>query len=272
MTHEHDHAHDHGPDCGCGHDHAPAADVPMDEATQAAFAEQLELFRRAGYGGDDGDPLGLGPMAWAAAVQIRMHVLRSLQVKELAARMARTGRNEPCPCGSGRKQKQCCAPLHPGTNQGPDPTRLQPEDLPHLSGLVARQDGLRLQQLLVEAPELSGVRVDPERATAFLETLAKDESAPARPDGEATVEWRRWLIGRVDTWVKETFPLLVTRLERGVRKRAERAPVSWEDRRALAMVILATEVGKQEPQATANLLMRIVAVSLHEAGQQDLPI
>jgi hypothetical protein len=23
--------------------------------------------------------------------------------------MARIGRNEPCPCGSGRKYKQCCA-------------------------------------------------------------------------------------------------------------------------------------------------------------------
>lgn len=244
----------------------------MDAATQAAFAEQLALFRRAGYGTDDGDPLGLGPMAWAAAVQVRMHVLRSMQVKELAARMERTGRNDPCPCGSGRKLKACCEPQHAGQNRGPDPTRLQPEDLPHLSGLVARQDGLRLQQLLVEAPELAGVRVDPERATAFLELLAKDEAAPPRPDGEATLEWRRWLVNRVDAWVKETHPLMVTRLVRAVRKRAERAPVSWEDRRALAMVLLALEVGKQEPQATANLMMRIVAVSLHEAGKQDLPL
>ena len=24
-------------------------------------------------------------------------------------KVAKTGRNEPCPCGSGRKYKQCCA-------------------------------------------------------------------------------------------------------------------------------------------------------------------
>jgi len=26
--------------------------------------------------------------------------------------MAKTGRNDPCPCGSGKKYKKCCLPLH----------------------------------------------------------------------------------------------------------------------------------------------------------------
>jgi tetratricopeptide (TPR) repeat protein len=26
--------------------------------------------------------------------------------------MAKPGRNDPCPCGSGRKYKKCCLPLH----------------------------------------------------------------------------------------------------------------------------------------------------------------
>ena len=33
--------------------------------------------------------------------------------------MANTGRNEPCPCGSGRKTKRCC-----GTTSGPSPDQL----------------------------------------------------------------------------------------------------------------------------------------------------
>lgn len=40
--------------------------------------------------------------------------------------MSRTGRNEPCPCGSGRKAKRCC-----GTPRGPSDEQLA-------RGLVAR--------------------------------------------------------------------------------------------------------------------------------------
>ncbi|MEN9429798.1 MAG: motif, partial [Pseudomonadota bacterium] len=30
--------------------------------------------------------------------------------EELAKLYARTGRNDPCPCGSGQKFKRCCMP------------------------------------------------------------------------------------------------------------------------------------------------------------------
>jgi hypothetical protein len=31
--------------------------------------------------------------------------------------MAKVGRNEPCPCGSGRKYKQCCESKKDGSNR-----------------------------------------------------------------------------------------------------------------------------------------------------------
>ena len=48
----------------------------------------------AGLLGQDAPPAAL--MAWYAREDARV-----------AAEVARTGRNEPCPCGSGRKVKHC---------------------------------------------------------------------------------------------------------------------------------------------------------------------
>ena len=31
--------------------------------------------------------------------------------------MAKIGRNAPCPCGSGKKYKRCCLPLHSGSSR-----------------------------------------------------------------------------------------------------------------------------------------------------------
>lgn len=40
--------------------------------------------------------------------------------------MARVGRNDPCPCGSGRKAKRCCGP-----ERGPSETQLARAQLTH---------------------------------------------------------------------------------------------------------------------------------------------
>lgn len=35
--------------------------------------------------------------------------------------MSKIGRNDPCPCGSGKKYKRCCLPLQEGTREEPPP-------------------------------------------------------------------------------------------------------------------------------------------------------
>lgn len=45
---------------------------------------------------------------------VRLHAARSriggaLPAPSIGARSAKVGRNEPCPCGSGKKSKRCCA-------------------------------------------------------------------------------------------------------------------------------------------------------------------
>ncbi len=42
----------------------------------------------------------------------RLHSLQSEQANPMSAVSAKIGRNEPCPCGSGRKYKQCCLNNH----------------------------------------------------------------------------------------------------------------------------------------------------------------
>ncbi|MFQ5700146.1 MAG: SEC-C metal-binding domain-containing protein [Myxococcota bacterium] len=43
--------------------------------------------------------------------------------------MAKIGRNEPCPCGSGKKYKRCCLPVHQA-EQAAARTAPQPETRP----------------------------------------------------------------------------------------------------------------------------------------------
>jgi tetratricopeptide (TPR) repeat protein len=55
--------------------------------------------------------------------------------------MEKVGRNAPCPCGSGKKYKKCCLPLHQESSaQGvsPGPVTLEPglTDLDRLSNSV----------------------------------------------------------------------------------------------------------------------------------------
>ena len=70
--------------------------------------------------------------------------------------MARPGRNDPCPCGSGRKVKRCC-----GEHRGPSENGLARAYLAHQARDAARRlrhlDHDELRELfddLIELPEL----------------------------------------------------------------------------------------------------------------------
>jgi tetratricopeptide (TPR) repeat protein len=52
--------------------------------------------------------------------------------------MAKIGRNDPCPCGSGKKYKKCCLPLHEESRANQEAISLTPgfTDLDDLSNSV----------------------------------------------------------------------------------------------------------------------------------------
>ena len=70
--------------------------------------------------------------------------------------MARVGRNEPCPCGSGRKAKRCCRP-----ERGPSESQLARAQLTHHARravtILGGFDEQELRPLWDRLPELPGL-------------------------------------------------------------------------------------------------------------------
>ncbi len=64
------------------------------------------------------------------------------------------GRNDPCPCGSGRKYKHCCGLLPAAAAAAPGPgSRLAVHDSqPEAEGLVEAADALRAQGRVARVP------------------------------------------------------------------------------------------------------------------------
>ena len=68
---------------------------------------------------------------------------------------AKVGRNEPCPCGSGRKYKRCCGMTAAPESEAPDgaagpeafdPSKVDPETMAKLSKAVKRLPRAQLQR------------------------------------------------------------------------------------------------------------------------------
>ena len=55
-----------------------------------------------------GEMLGLFPEALLQYALIGRSIADVLQRKQSPARSSKVGRNDPCPCGSGKKYKNCC--------------------------------------------------------------------------------------------------------------------------------------------------------------------
>lgn len=49
--------------------------------------------------------------------------------------MNKTGRNDPCPCGSGKKFKKCCEPK--GKTKALDPERVSLQQAPLSAGKIS---------------------------------------------------------------------------------------------------------------------------------------
>src|SRR5436190_24234375 len=77
--------------------------------------------------------------------------------------MSGIGRNDPCPCGSGRKYKKCCLAREPVTALAYAPAEREDAldrsdaDLSEAMGLEASEDGMRF-------PLLAGSRRSPSNA------------------------------------------------------------------------------------------------------------
>jgi hypothetical protein len=153
------------------HDTPQAADgsAPLGEAAEQAL-------RLAGYNLSDAEQRGLGLLAYRAAVLVQHCALAAAHGR----RAGRVGRNEPCPCGSGKKYKKCC--LEEGKPAAARSLETAPAGEPLAPALVPRlhdaaQTGSDLRQLgalLERDPDLRALRLPGANVARFLAVADQD--------------------------------------------------------------------------------------------------
>ena len=149
--------------------------------------------------------------------------------------MAKVGRNQPCPCGSGRKAKRCC-----GVQGGPSEESLARAFLAHASREAAWElrnvSDREFERLLGELPELPELDLSLHAVLPKLVSPALDRfcDAFAADDPVAAEGPFDELLGAIDT------PLERARLARAVI--AARASGRLGDKlAATALIDLASE-------------------------------
>lgn len=172
--------------------------------------------------------------------------------------MAKVGRNEPCPCGSGRKAKRCC-----GVERGPSEESLARSFLAH----AARQAAWELHhvsddefdELIDELPELPELDLSLHAELPKLLSPALDRflDAFAADDPDAAEEPFAELLAAIDT------PLERARLARAVI--ALRARDTLGAKLAAAALI---DLASDSPALVGASLVQAVAV---KAGAARTP-
>lgn len=83
--------------------------------------------------------------------------------------MSKVGRNDPCPCGSGKKYKKCCAMKTPMQKLAEKITVSAPQAAPQVPG-VSKLSGL-FQQNVAAIPTPS--QLNPENAPSLKDKVTK---------------------------------------------------------------------------------------------------
>ena len=105
---------------------------------------------------------------------------------------AQVGRNDPCPCGSGKKYKKCCLDVKPAAvaEPEPEPDGPTPLDDPRVIPCLDGPEGWtraaeRLEALLLDDPDLRVVRFDELAVNEYLfEHADAIEAAHATHDAD----------------------------------------------------------------------------------------
>jgi hypothetical protein len=144
--------------------------------------ETLRILSDAGYDLADEKEMQGAILAYNSALLVwrATRQERRLQASPTAAQKARAGRNDPCPCGSGRKFKKCCLDQDRGISAGNSgsPGELGPEIVPRLFDRdAAFEDIERLSRIMDRDPAFANVGFTGADISAFMEKVRKSEPA-----------------------------------------------------------------------------------------------
>lgn len=167
--------------------------------------------------------------------------------------MAKVGRNEPCPCGSGRKAKRCC-----GVQGGPSEESLARAFLAHASreaaGELRRLPDAELLDLFEGLWELPAVDLSLQVELPKLLSPALNRLCDAVADDDPDPELLDAAVGAIDT------PTERARLARAVIAQAQAKAI--DERLADAALI---DLGSNSRQLLRGGLLEAVAVRVGAA-------
>jgi len=150
-----------------------------DDELHSPAAEILQILRAAGCDTTNERELQRGVIAYNAALLVCKYPTRAASI--YPAPKSRTGRNEPCPCGSGRKYKKCC--LDNGRTLSADndcsaSLKFGPEILPRLWDDDAMfEDCVLVSEIIDRDQAFANVGFSPEKIAFFMDTVFEQESS-----------------------------------------------------------------------------------------------
>jgi SEC-C motif-containing protein len=155
-----------------------AARYATDEEISST-ARMVQGLVDAGYDPTSDHEMQIGVMAYDAAMLVYTHVSRQPPVQ--LPKKARAGRNDPCPCGSGRKYKKCCIDMDRVPSAANDlgfPRAFGPQIVPQLFDHDATfEDMQRLSRIMDRDPAFASIGFSAAEIYAFMDRASKKEPA-----------------------------------------------------------------------------------------------
>ncbi len=235
--------------------------------------------RRAGYDPDRESEQFMGLAALTSALRIH-----DAATRVVARARGRVGRNDPCPCGSGRKYKKCCQgkgqEVTDAAPAGPPFPLDEPDLIPRLHRTERfAEDMDALYRLFREDSGLRRVRFDGGEVVGFVAEVMEDEpekeptaeaDAEAEPDKDGPDPLEQWVARYLQEVEGEEA---LGNLEAALIAAAPRRVQSVPDLRALAAGLALAGMPADEGEAgevAANPLHTLVfRCTLQEAVESQ---
>jgi hypothetical protein len=141
-------------------------------------ARMAEVLVDAGYDPSNDHEMQIGMTAYEAALLVCTHTSSKPPARQ--TQKARAGRNDPCPCGSGKKYKKCCIdmdrPLSAANDSGPL-IKFGPGVVPRLwdGDAAYYEDCDRLSEIICQDPAFAGIGYSAADIGLFLKSVNEKE-------------------------------------------------------------------------------------------------